>query len=73
MSYDKLKGKIREVFGSQSAFADAMDKDNSTISLKLNGKSEWNRAEIEKACHLLKIDISEVPAYFFTAKVGKSQ
>lgn len=64
-NYAKLRGKIREVFGSQEAFAGAMGMDRSTLSLKLNGKSDWTRLEIERACPLLHISIMEVPAYFF--------
>lgn len=64
-SFAKLRGKIKEVFGVQDAFATAMGMDRSTLSLKLNKKSEWNRLEIEKACELLHIPIAEVPAYFF--------
>lgn len=73
MSYAKLRGKIKEVFGTQDAFAVAMEMDRSTLSLKLNGKSEWTMSEIEKACYLLGIPINEVYLYFFTAKVGKTQ
>lgn len=73
MSYSKLRGKIREVFGTQEAFAEAMGMDKSTMSLKLNGKSEWTMTEIEKACYLLGIPINEVYLYFFTAKVGNAQ
>ena len=73
MSYAKLRGKIREVYGVQEAFAAGMDMNKSTLSQKLNGKSEWTRAEIETACLLLSIPVDEVPAYFFTAKVGISQ
>lgn len=65
-NYSKLRGKIKEVFGSQDAFATAMGIDRSTLSLKLNGKSDWTRLEIEKACPLLNIPIVEVYAYFFT-------
>lgn len=73
MSYAKLRGKIKEVYKTQEAFAEAMGMDCSTLSLKLNGKSEWSMTEVEKACGLLDIQIQEVYAYFFTAKVGKSQ
>lgn len=73
MSYAKLRGKIREVFGTQEAFAEAMEMDKSTVSLKLNGKYEWNRLEIEKACEALGIPFEEVCAYFFAVKVGKHQ
>lgn len=73
MSYAKLRGKIKEVFSTNEAFAKAMDFDLSTLSAKLNNKSPWKREEIEKACILLGIPIEEVYLYFFTQKVGKSQ
>ena len=65
MRFNRLRGKIREVFGSDEAFARAMKLDRSTISLKLNAKSEWSRAEMEQACLLLGIPIEEVHLYFF--------
>lgn len=65
MSYAKLRGKIREVFGTCERFAAAMNVHPATISLKLNKKSEWTREEIEKACKLLGISIEEVYLYFF--------
>ncbi len=64
-NYSKLRGKIKEVFGSQDAFSVEMGMDRSTLSLKLNGKSDWTRLEIEKACLLLGIPIVEVHDYFF--------
>lgn len=65
-NYAKLRGKIREKFGTQDNFAAAMDMDRSTLSLKLNGKSDWTRLDIEKSCHLLSIPLKEAHAYFFT-------
>lgn len=65
MCYAKLRGKIKEVYGTQVRFAEAMDMDRSTLSLKLNGKSEWSRIEVEHACRLLKIPIQDVHEYFF--------
>jgi hypothetical protein len=73
MSYAKLRGKIREVFGTNEAFAKAMDMNPSTLSAKLNNGSPWNREEIEKACELLHIPIDQVHIYFFTQKVGISK
>lgn len=66
MSYAKLRGKIREVFGTNEAFAEAMEMDTSSLSAKLNNKSPWKREEIEKACRLLGIPIEDVYLYFFT-------
>ena len=66
MSYAKLRGKIREMFGRNEAFAEAMEMDASSLSAKLNNRSPWKREEIEKACLLLEIPIEEVYLYFFT-------
>lgn len=65
MSYSKLRGKIRELFGINENFAKAMGIDLSSLSAKLNNKSPWKREEIVKACGLLHIPIEEVWIYFF--------
>ena len=65
MRFSKLRGKIREVFGLQSEFARAMDKDPSTISAKLSGTSEWTRNEMVQACGLLGIPLEDAHLYFF--------
>lgn len=65
MSYAKLRGLIREKFGTQDAFAEALEMDPSSLSKKLNNRTEWTRAEIEKACILLEIPLSEAHRYFF--------
>lgn len=64
--YSKLRGKIREVYGTQEAFACAMDMSPATLSKKLNNVTDWSRAEIDRACELLHIPLEEVPLYFFT-------
>ena len=73
MSYDKLKGRIIEVFGTQLAFAVAMDIHPSSLTAKLKNKTPWKREEIEKACELLSIPFEQVHLYFFTPKVENSQ
>lgn len=73
MCYSKLRGKITEVYGTQGKFAEAMGMDRSTLSLKLNGKSEWSRIEVEKACKLLGIPIQDVCIYFFYAESLENQ
>ncbi|MBR5878353.1 MAG: DUF739 family protein [Akkermansia sp.] len=65
MSYARLRGRIREIYGTQEAFAKDMKKDPTTISYKLNGKTEWTRQEIEQACGLLDISMEQMPLYFF--------
>ena len=66
MNYAKLRGKIREVFGTNRKFAKAMQMDYSVLSAKLNRKSQWKEEEIKKACSLLGIPIEEVHLYFFS-------
>lgn len=68
MSYSKLRGKIREVFGTQEAFATAMGMNTATLSAKLNGKTDWSKAEMAKACFLLGISLMEMHIYFFCPK-----
>lgn len=68
MSYSKLKGRIKECFGTNNAFANALVMDSSSLSAKLNNKSPWKREEIEKACELLQIPIEDVYLYFFCKK-----
>lgn len=65
MKYRKLRGRITEVFGTQKAFAAAMDMNDGTMCQKLSGKSEWDRKEIVKACNLLHIPLEDNHLYFF--------
>ena len=73
MSYAKLRGRIKEKFGTNASFAEALGMDSSSLSAKLNNGSPWKREEIELACELLGIPIDKVHLYFFTQKVGISQ
>lgn len=67
--YSKMRGKIREKFGTQNAFAKAMEFSSATLSDKLNNKVQWNQKEIDKAAELLEISKEDIVAYFFTEKV----
>ena len=68
MKFARLRGDIRTVFGTQANFAEALGVDNSSLSAKLNGKTPWKREEIELACKLLGIEITQVFTYFFDEK-----
>ena len=72
MDYSKLLGKITEVCGTRKAFAVAMEMGFDTLSNKLNGKSAFTSDEIYKAVKVLKIKVSEIPAYFFAEAVSKT-
>lgn len=72
MSYSKLRGKIREVFGTQEAFAEAIGMNTVSLSQRLNGKLDWKISEIAMSCKVLGIPLEENAAYFFTKQIKKS-
>lgn len=67
--YDKLGGRIVEMFGTQYKFAEAMGISERSISLKLNGKVGFKQEEISRACQLLDISEDKISEYFFKRKV----
>lgn len=71
--YSKLQGKIKEKYETQERFAKLIGVSESTLSLKLNCKTEFKQCEILEACSVLGINLLEVSEYFFTQKVVKSQ
>ncbi|MCI8621493.1 MAG: DUF739 family protein [Clostridia bacterium] len=72
--FSKLRGRIKEIYGTQSAFAIAMLMNEATLSNKLNGNVEFSSKEIVRACLLLCIDIDkELKPYFFTQQVRKHE
>lgn len=70
--FSKLRGRIKEQFGSEKAFAEAMGMAHGSLSARLNGKIHFNSDEIAKACQLLNIPDEEIGTYFFTIKFEKS-
>lgn len=67
--YSKLSGKIKEKFGTQDRFADALKLGRVSLSLSLNSKREFSQEEINTAIDVLGLEKSDIPEYFFTEKV----
>lgn len=65
MTFPKLRGAIREKYGTQEAFAAAMNINPATLSSRLTGKTEWSIAEMKLAANLLHIPIEKAYQYFF--------
>lgn len=63
--YSELRQRIRGAYPRLSDFAEALGMTPSTLSLKLAGKSEWTRVEIEKVRLLLDLTVEELLRYFF--------
>lgn len=71
--YSKLRGKIREVFGTQDKFAKALGISGATLSLKLNNISEFTQKEMAASMLLLHEPAHSVDKYFFTSQVRKNR
>lgn len=71
--YDKLKGKIKEVFGTQEAFAIALGIARTSLYSKLNNNTEFTQTEMLRSLELLHLEKSEIDSYFFTPKVQKTE
>lgn len=71
--YDKLRGKIKEVCGTQDMFAEKLGIGRVSLSQRLNNQLEFSQDEIFKSCEILKIDLSDMREYFFTQKVYKTK
>lgn len=63
--YSKLEGRIKEKCRTRVSFADKMGLSERSISLKMNGKTQWKQSEICNACSILEIDKEKIPEYFF--------
>lgn len=73
LNYDKLRGKIREVLGTQSKLANLIGLDETTISNKMNSNTYFTQKEILKISEILNIKIEEIPEYFFKTKVREHE
>lgn len=71
--YRKLRGRIREKFGSERKFAEALGISNVAVSNKFNKKDGGLSQEtISKWSELLEITPEEIGIYFFTPKSSEN-
>ena len=71
--YSKLRGRIREKFGTEHKFAAAMGMGRVSLSGKLNNEGDFTRKQMLKAAELLQLDANDIPEYFFRPIVQKSE
>lgn len=64
-NYSKLLGRIKECGLTQEQLANAIGKNKSTISSKLNGRYPFTAKEIDDICKVLNISNDEIGDYFF--------
>lgn len=65
-NYDKLRGKIKEIVGSESKYAELLGLSNASISAKLNSLVPFSITEIDKSVTILNIPTNEIYKYFFS-------
>ena len=67
--FNKLRGRIVEMYGSQQNFAKEFGVSENTLSLKLNNKVRFTRDDVIKITEMLGIPQDLIGSYFFTEKV----
>lgn len=67
--FSKLKGRIVEKFGSQTAFVAEFGVSENIFSQKMNNKVRFTSNDIVKIVAMLDIPQDEIGTYFFTKKV----
>lgn len=65
-TYNKLKGRIVEKYGTRQQFASVLGISTTSLSKKLNGLTGFNQKDICVWCKLLDIPETDVGLYFFT-------
>lgn len=64
-SYDKLRGRIIEKYGSQENYAKKLGLSVNSVSKKMNGKSGFSQKDMIRWAELLDIDTDDYGSYFF--------
>lgn len=64
-NYSKLLGRMRECRITQEQLAKEIGKNESTLSAKLNNRSQFNAEEMDAICKVLDIPGDEISTYFF--------
>ena len=71
--YNKLRGRIVEIFGNQKNFADHLGISDATVASRLKGRLKFSQDEIITWCNALKIDANEIGAYFFDYELSNDE
>lgn len=67
--YSKLRGRISEKYGTQTALSKEIGWSERTLSLKMNGKIAFTQSDIEEMVRVLDIKRKDIQAYFFAVDV----
>ena len=70
---NKLKARIVEKGFTMESLAQAVNLSCPTIRRKINGKQDFRVSGIKAFCRALSLDLTDVPAYFFSEDVHKTR
>jgi plasmid maintenance system antidote protein VapI len=65
MNYNKLRGRIVEIYGSQKRFASDICLSEQSVTAKLNGRSDFSQEDILRWSNSLNISKEEIGKFFF--------
>jgi len=69
--YSKLRGRIREVFHTETRFARELGISKVSLSAKLNGRQNFSLNEISKMSHIFNLKEKEMFEFFFHQKPSR--
>lgn len=65
-TYNKLRGRIIEIYGTQRKFAEKLGVSKNSVSKKMTCQTEFSQADIIQWSMLLNVQKDEYGDYFFT-------
>ena len=71
-NYDKLKGRIKEIFDTQENFANAINISSASVNYKLNNKKNFTQNEIFNSIKVLKLKEENIQEYFYLDKFPRN-
>lgn len=71
--YSKLLGKMREMGETIESLSNKIGISSNSLSNKLHNRTRFVQDEIAGICQVLLIEKEEIPVYFFTEKLAKTQ
>lgn len=64
-TYNRIRGRIVEIFGSQREFAKAIGLSEQSVTAKLNGRTDLSQDDILKWSEALRLEATDIGSYFF--------
>lgn len=65
-TYNKLRGRIVEMYGTQGKFAEELGISKNSVSKKMNCQTEFSQEDIIRWSMLLNVKKDEYGEYFFS-------